>query len=213
MSSKQRPGSRILGELSRAVDALVLGMMWLVCSLPIITIGASSAAFYYAYHEVVRLESGHVWQAFWTAFRSNFKKATKSWLVVLAIVIFAIVDYGIVGGMSGEAMFHGILLVSIAVILVITLAWALYLFPCIARFDMELGTIMKNCAIIAFANLQWTLLLILIFGVAVGIPMLAPGFSLFTPTAYMFLANRILERVFRKYMTPEDRKAQEELTR
>ena len=33
---------------SRIFDLMILGFLWILCSLPIITIGASSAALYYA---------------------------------------------------------------------------------------------------------------------------------------------------------------------
>ena len=205
--------SKILDELSRVVDAIVLGMMWLLFSIPIVTIGASSAAFYHAYHECIRRRRGYAWKEFISGFKGNFAKATKIWLVVLVVIAIAFVD-GIAVLSTEEAnQFHGMFLVFVAAILVCTLVWALYLFPCIARFEMRLQTIMKNCGIIAIANLPWTLLLLLIFGIAVFIPLLAPGLCFFTPTAYMFFANRILERVFRKYMTPEDQETQEGLIR
>ena len=47
-----------------------------------------------------------------------------------------------------------------------------------------------------------------IFAAAVALFFTVPVISLTVPAAYMYLANRILERVFRKYMLPEDLAAQ-----
>ena len=41
----ESPLSRLLGRL---LDIVVLSVLWLVCSLPIVTIGPASAALYYS---------------------------------------------------------------------------------------------------------------------------------------------------------------------
>ena len=40
--------SRIVSAVSRFIDLIVAGLYWLICSLPVITIGAASTALYYA---------------------------------------------------------------------------------------------------------------------------------------------------------------------
>ena len=40
--------SRIGSAVSRLIDLIVAGLYWLICSLPVITIGAASTALYYA---------------------------------------------------------------------------------------------------------------------------------------------------------------------
>ncbi len=203
-------GNRVLSELLRMIDAMILGMLWLLCSVPIITIGASSAAFYYAYHETVFCRRGYAWKEFFLAFKENFKKATKLWSIVLTILVIALVDVIVVLTMGEAELLSGMFLVFAVAVFILVGAWALYVFPCIARFEMKLQVIMKYCAIIAFANLLWTILLLALFAGAVFAVMLMPGLILVLPAGYMFCANRILEHIFRKYMTLEDLKAQKD---
>ena len=44
----------ILDSLSRIFDCLLLGILWMVCSIPVVTAGAAFTAVYYAYNKAVR---------------------------------------------------------------------------------------------------------------------------------------------------------------
>lgn len=51
--------NKFMTAMSKASDAILLGILWIACCLPIVTVGASSAAFYYAYHKAVRQRRGY----------------------------------------------------------------------------------------------------------------------------------------------------------
>ena len=78
------PDSPILRFLTQAAELAWLNILWVVCSLPVFTLGASTAALCTAVRNMIR-ESGH-WNsaAFFRAFRDNFKKSTLLWLILLA---------------------------------------------------------------------------------------------------------------------------------
>ena len=63
--------------LSKITDMMILSVLWMICSLPIVTVGVATAAIYYAYHMAGRHGKGYAWQKFLSAFKLNFKKATK----------------------------------------------------------------------------------------------------------------------------------------
>ena len=73
--------------------------------------------------------------------------------------------------------------------------------------------VLKNSGLIAIANLPWTLLLFVLYLVSVFVAWLIPPTIMLVPAVYMVLANLVLERVFRKYMTEEDLAAEEERNR
>lgn len=72
----------------RVANCVILSFFWVVFSLPIVTIGASTSALYYAMHKVVKLDSGHLIQSFWKGFKENFKKATILWVILMLIYAF-----------------------------------------------------------------------------------------------------------------------------
>lgn len=53
-------------------------------------------------------------------------------------------------------------------------------------------------------NKSWSLLLLVIFVAAAALFLLVPPAAIFVPAFYMWVDNKILERIFRKYMRKED---------
>lgn len=198
----------IMSKIARVADAVTLGVLWVLCSVPIVTIGASSAAFYYAYNNCIRQKMGYAWKTFFQSFKSNFKQATKIWLIVMGILLIALLDSYLLELMEGSSVLIDLIRAVIIVLTLSCILWGLYLFPYLSRFEIPSKDAMKNCALIALANLPQSLLLLLLFAVCAFGFVCLPLLNLFIPSLYMCLANRIQEKVFRKYMRPEDLEAQ-----
>ena len=95
-------------------------------------------------------------------------------------------------------------------LIVLVVMLAVYLFAYMARFENSLGQSFKNAALIAVANLPWSLLLLVLLAAsAFGLWML-PWLMILLPAVYILVANFILERIFRKYMSAEDLEAEQE---
>ena len=74
------PDSGFMRGLSDAVDAIWINILMLVTSIPIVTIGAALTAGHDAARRSLAGE-GTVTRNYFTAFRSNFVKATGYWLI------------------------------------------------------------------------------------------------------------------------------------
>ena len=68
----------------------------------------------------------------------------------------------------------------------------------------------KNAALIALGNLWKTLLLFVLLLAAAFAVYIFPPAVFIIPCVYMLLANFILEKIFQKYMSPEDLEAEKE---
>jgi len=193
----------VMSTIGSIADNIVLGVLWVICSLPIFTIGASSAAFYYTYNKCVRQKTDYVLRTFFAGFRSNFKQATQLWLIVLSIGFVIAADWYLLRLIENAASLVPVIRTLLVAAMATVIVWALYLFPYLSRFENTNRDILKNCALIAVANIpQSILLLMLFFLLGVGFVSF-PLLNLLIPALYMFCANRILERVFRKYMPEE----------
>ena len=200
--------NKFMSAIGAIADSIVLGILWVICSIPLFTIGASSAAFYYAYNKCIIQKSGYVWKTFFSGFKSNFKQVTPIWLIVLGLSALFAVDFYLLRFMHNAAVL--VLIIRTLLIGLMLGIWilTLYLFPYLSRFEISNKTAVKNCALLALANLPRSiLLLILFFFCAVGF-LSFPILNLLIPALYMFCANRILEAVFRKYMSEDDQAAQ-----
>lgn len=201
--------SKLMRNLNDMADTVLLGLLWLICCLPVVTVGAASGAFYYAFQKSIRQGKGAPYKAFFRGFKANFQQATKVWLfalvmlAVLAADILILTDSGMEIGLAGP-----FLLVVSLVILLLLMMWCLFVFAYMARFENAFKVLVKNSAIITAANLFWAALLLVVFIAAVLLFFTIPVISVVVPACYMYVANQILERVFQKYMRPEDLAAQ-----
>ena len=74
-----------LGE--KLTYIMALGLLFILCSLPIITIGASATALNKAMKLYVRYGEKRIFQAFFGAFIKFFKPATLVWLLNLVVIL------------------------------------------------------------------------------------------------------------------------------
>ena len=55
---------KFINFLNKATDTLIATLLWLVCSIPIITIGASTTAFYSVMLKLVKDEESYITKSF-----------------------------------------------------------------------------------------------------------------------------------------------------
>lgn len=200
--------NRIMSTISRIADSLILGLLWVICSLPVFTVGASSAAFYYTFNKCICQKMDYVWQTFFTCFKSNFKQATQIWLIVLGLAAMVMIDFRLLILMENAGILVMIIRAALILVMLLITIWALYLFPYLSRFQSPNKTVMKNCALIALANFPQSILLLVAFAITMIGFICLPLLNLLFPSLYMLWANKILEKIFRKYMSAEDLAAQ-----
>lgn len=153
--------SRIMIKLCYAC---FLNLLWMICSLPIITIGASTTALYYACLKIVREEAYNAGGLFFHSFRQNFKQATVIWLILLGFGLFLGADgyilYHLRANSTGAAAVLWTLLMAIliaaAVLYVIEL---LYIFPLLASVENTTLAMLKNAFLIGTHYLFSTILM------------------------------------------------------
>ena len=73
-------------------DVLIVNLLWIVCSIPIVTIGASTTAMYYVTLRLARDDDGYTFRSFFKSFRENFKQATAIWLIFLTVGLLLACD-------------------------------------------------------------------------------------------------------------------------
>ena len=93
----------LMRGLSRATDIVALNVLFLLCCVPVVTIGASAAALYSMTLKMVRNEEPSIWKGFFKAFREDLKQGIffgalftlTAAAVVLNFILFGNMDGGI----------------------------------------------------------------------------------------------------------------------
>lgn len=196
--------NQLWSSLSTAVDAVLLNMMWLFTCIPIFTIGAATTAFYYTMHKAIRNQRSGIWTEYWSSFRENFKQATKTWLIFLAVFAVFFVDINICLRYLEAGSRIGVMVYLFYGLLAVVLIWFMYVFAYMARFDDPMKKTLKNAAAMAVAHPFYSLLALVLLVAALFVCRIAFVFWWFVPAIAMTFLNRVLEKVFRKYMTEEE---------
>ena len=79
------------------INIIYVSVLWILFSIPIITIGASSTALYYTVTKVIRHGRSYIFREFWQSFKSNLKQSTVVWLIYLVMMGILLVDIRVMG--------------------------------------------------------------------------------------------------------------------
>jgi uncharacterized membrane protein YesL len=187
-------------------DMFILSFIWIFFSIPIITIGASTTALFYVSTRRIANREGYISSDFWSAFKSNFKRATLIWLVLMVLILVIIYNMWLAienPDMLG-AMGRFILPAQIVILLEV-LFMAIYIFPVTARFDMGLLESVKS--VFFMANRHF-LTSVMCLGVLVGLVfsiLLFEPILFLIPGIYAMISSYLIMRVFKKYRPEMDR--------
>ena len=193
-----------------------LNLLWFVCSIPIVTIGASTTALYYVTLKIAREEESNVTAMFFRAFRENFRQATVLWLIMLAAGAFLGADGYVLANLrktaeGPAAVLWTILLAVIIAAAVFYVIVLLYVFPLTASVRNTSRAMLKNSFLIGAHYLFCT---ILMFGIHFAVFFVTVRF--FTPLILLgeglsaMLSSVFLWRVIDACTYDPDEAAEEE---
>ena len=205
--------NKFFQSVGKLVDMICLSLLWLLLCIPVVTAGAATTAMYYTVNKVIRHNRGYLLKDFFASFKSNFKQSTIVWLILLVVYALMGVDFYIMFEYAKAGEQYGALYIVVIVLIAFVTMWAMYLFPYMARFANTTRNVIKNALLIAIANLWKTILMFVLFLGTVVIIYKCPGAIVLAPAFFTLIQNLFLEKIFRKYMSPEDLAAEDERNR
>ena len=203
--------------LSRVADLMILNIVFIVCCVPIVTIGPALTAMHYVTLKMAENEEGYIVRGFFKSFRQNLRQATIIWVILLLLGCLLATDLVILKNATG--MVFTVMRVFIMGSFVVFLMELLYVFPTLAKFDNSVRATMKNALFMAILDLPRTVFMLLIVGAAVFLTLyngytfwygllvwILLGFSVIA-----YVNSRFLSKIFKKYI-PEEKVTTEEET-
>ena len=146
--------------LVRVGDLMILNLLFLVCALPVVTLGASLTALHRVTQNMLFEQEEPLIKSFFRAFRQNFKQSTLVWLAELVIIVSLACDVLLV-----MAYFDGSLArtmyILVAVLAILVAGVFSYLMPLIARYENGMRQQVNNAVVLAIIKLPKTIILVL----------------------------------------------------
>ncbi|MBO4311044.1 MAG: YesL family protein [Lachnospiraceae bacterium] len=143
------PDSFLIKTLTLFCDLMYLNALFIICSIPIFTIGASTTALYAVIFKRMRGEVP-IGKTYFREFKSNFKQSTLFWIPYLLLVLFLVSDVFISHSVLPESFRFLQYPCSIALFILIYIT--VLVFPQMALFDSPTKQIIKNSALLGIVN-------------------------------------------------------------
>ena len=143
---------RVLGGLA---DCLILGALWIVCSIPVVTMGAATAAVYHAVNKSIVHGQGYAFREYCTALKADLKQTTGAWLLWGILAAFLAADLVVTRQFLAQGSALGALYYFFIVLSAMALAWEFYLTAYMARLPAA-RCWRRAKAIICAMRISWT---------------------------------------------------------
>jgi uncharacterized membrane protein YesL len=154
-------GEELKSGLTTVADLILLNLLFLLCSIPVITVGAAQVACLSSMNRMLRGErSGISVTGYFRDFAASFKKATLAWVIELACLSILAGDYWFAVVYSQPA--NTFFLIFAIVLAAVVLLAAVWVYPLIARYENSVGAHIKNSFLMGLAHFPKTLLALMI---------------------------------------------------
>lgn len=185
-------------------DFIVLSLLWTVCSAPLLTVGAASAALYDAAVACFRRRESDYLRRFFLTLKRELKSSLLPALLWAAILLGAWwLAHALTGSLTGMA---GIMVTAaLLALLMIPLGCACWVFPLLSRFTLDFKTLNGNAVRLALGHIPATYALALGLAATVYLTIRLAFLPLFILPALLALYfSLFIEPVFRKYEAPDE---------
>ena len=202
--------SRWIQWFAMLTNLVMLNILWLVCCIPVFTAGAATTALYHTIFQYHTKQDDAVLKPFFRAFRNNFKQATLLWIVTvlpLGLIVFDVVYLASSGRGTG-------ILFLLIICAVVVLGMQVYLFPLIARFEMNTKALLRTAASLVVLHIPTTLLVLVLNVMPFAVYAYDPMAFLHSGVLWIgvwyslvaYLNGKMLLKIWKKHMpeTPEE---------
>lgn len=203
MKRRRRLGIPVSDLMARVWDLVILNWLFLLCCLPIVTIGPAMTALHRVMLQMVRRDDAYLVRDFFGAFKREFRQSLLIWLPMLLIAAVLLTDQLLIlPGVEG-ALRTALFLASLF-FEVFWLVLLIYAFPLQARYDNPVRQTLKNAFLLGIWKFPQTILCAVIY---LALPL---AYFLYAPaqpavmilylicgfTVPALLADTVLDRVF-----------------
>lgn len=134
-------------------DMIILHVLWLLCCLPVVTIGPATVAAHYVALKLVRDEGRSVRQMFFKSFKQNLRQGIPLGLICLGAGGLLGLDlYLCIFKMEGSNMFKLVMTAALIFLTVLYLITMLYVWAVMAHFENTIRRTLLNAFLLGLSN-------------------------------------------------------------
>lgn len=195
--------------LCKIWDIILVNILFLVCSMPIVTIGPAFTAMH---HVTLRIKKGNnpgTFRTFFHAFKQNFKQSFIVWIISLICIIILLANIEFLKTMNTG--FASFLYYASYFILIFIIVMNLYVHPVIAAFEGTIKSQINNSVIFVFTKPSYAITMFLLWAFPLALAYIDTGLQSLYAFCWVFFGfgtvayinSTFLYRLFKPYL-PED---------
>ena len=199
--------NKFFQALEGIANIVILNFLFIICCIPIVTIGASMTATYSVAMSIVDDREPYIFREFFKKFKENFKQSTIVWIILFLVVVFISVDFYICSLLSNN-MICTVLKFVLTLVSIVLGFVIIYVFPLISKFENSVKNTLVNAILISVQNLPYTIVMLIISLLPIGSLLLFPNYwgqIIFFNTAISYgmvayLNSIFLNKILNKYI-------------
>ena len=126
------PFWRFMGKIA---DVIILNLLWIICCIPIITIGPATTATYYVALRLADDQDGYIFKNFFKSFKQNFRQGVIIGVIMTVIGAFFAYDLYLYRQLSGGMIkYLSMIMLGIMILYLFALT---YVFPILAKLLIQ----------------------------------------------------------------------------
>lgn len=189
----------LYGPVYRIADIIYAiifsSLLWIIFSLPIFTIGASTSALYYVIGKSARDEEVKMIRDFTFGFIKNFKQATAIWLITMIVLILLYLNIANASILKKYSKY--ILPLQIGVFIEVLIGF-MYGIPILVIFDIPTRELLKLSFYISNRYIYYSVFFMIIIYLTVNLVLNYSGLIIFAAGLDAFIFYKIIDRILKK---------------
>lgn len=197
------PDSKLYQAMSRFTDLVKLNLLWLLFSLPVVTLGISTIAAYTVTLKMSEEREGRIAHDFVRAFKENWKQGIVMSFITIISVWAIYLDFQLADAVEENGFIFLIVGIITAYILIFSLCYA---YPLLARYENTIFLTLKNSFHIGMKYFIRTIVMLIIVAIELAVIfwnetsifigiIVGPAFIMFTVSVFAMKIFRDIEKI------------------
>lgn len=146
----------VIQFLSKMGQMMITSLVWLLCCLPVFTVGAATTAMYRVMFNLKEDRACSL-KEYFRAFRENFRKATLLWLILLLCMAVLTGLYFLVMLVENDIL-RLVSVVIFCILFFVVYISGLYVFPLTSYFENTVPATIRNAVGMGLGNLRQSII-------------------------------------------------------
>ena len=193
--------SKFLRLMDKITDLVLLNILWTVCCIPVITIGAATNALIGTVMDIHISYDGKIYRQFWRRFIRENLVATCIWLQQLTGILLVAAGYLILQNING---IYSVLWISFYMMAIVVVSgMAVWNYPLLWLGERRILYNMKRALFIAACFMPWTVMIIvgnmLVFYIVTRNLLFIISWFIFGMAFYQYILGIVYLHIMKKF--------------